>query len=126
MIDIDATAVSLALADAALVTAVSGHIYAGSAPPVGYDPKASGCVVLKSRGAPSRYDPMIEVSIQVKCYGPNAPAAWEVYKLTDAALNERSGSGVVFSLGESIGQALTEPATGRDFVLAYYRMFMRP
>ena len=125
MIDVDATAVGLALDDAALVAAVDGRIYGGDAPPDGFDP-ADGCVLIKSRGGPARYDPLIDVSIQVKCYGPTPPAAWTVYRTTYDALHEKSNEQVTFSRSEVNGQQLAEPGTGRIYILAYFRMLMRP
>ena len=115
----------LALADAALATAVDGRIYGGDAPPADYDP-AGGCVVFKSRGGPTRYDPLINASIQVKCYGPTAPVAWQIYQLTYDALHEASNGRVAFSQSETTGQQLTEPGTGRVYILAYFRMEIRP
>lgn len=125
MIDVDAEAVVLARLDAALVTAVSNRIYGGSTPPVDYDPADGGAVCLTSRGGPTRYDNLLDVSIQVKCYGPTAVSAWATYQLIYAALHEKSDSTVTFSRSEVVGQALTEPGTGRDYILAYFRMTMR-
>ena len=126
MIDVDAAAVALAQSDAALNTAVDGRIFGGDAPPRDYKPASGGCVVLKSRGGPVRDDPLIDVSIQAKCYGPTAPAAWTVYQVLYDALHETSGGQVTFSRSEISGQYLTEPGTGRAYILAYFRMFMRP
>jgi len=125
VIDVDATAVDLALSDATLAAAVNGRVYGGDAPPAGFDP-ANGCVVLKSRGGQTRYDPLIDVSIQVKCYGATAPDAWQIYQLTYDALHEAANGRVAFSQSEVTGQQLTEPSTGRTFILAYFRMMMRP
>lgn len=126
MIDVDAAAVALARLDAALVTAVSGRIYGGDTPPVAYDLASGGAVCLRSRGGPTRYDSLLDVSIQVKCYGKDAVNAWQTYQLTYDALHEKSNSQVTFSQSQIIGQALQEPGTGRDFILAYFRMMMRP
>jgi hypothetical protein len=125
MIDVDATAVGLARSDAALVTEVSDRIYGGGTPPVDYDPAYGGAVCLASRGGPTRYDNLLSVSIQAKCYGPTAVEAWETYKFIYDALHEKSNGTVTFSQSEGIGQALVEPGTGRDYVLAYFRMTMR-
>jgi hypothetical protein len=125
VIDVDAAAVALAQSHPALVTAVGGRIYGGDAPPTDYS-SAGGAVCLKSRGGPTRYDPLLTVSIQVKCYGPTATAAWQVYATTFNALHETAGGSVVFSQSETLGQQLTEPSTGRIFILAYFRMEMRP
>jgi hypothetical protein len=126
MIDVDAAAVALARLDAALVTAVGGRIYGGDAPPVEYNPAVGGAVCLRSRGGPTRYDQLLDVSIQAKCYGQTAVAAWHTYQLTYDALHEKSSSAVTFSQSQVIGQTLTEPGTGRDYILAYFRLFMRP
>jgi len=125
VIDVDAAAVALALSNQALVTAVGGRIYGGDAPPADFA-AAGGAVCLKTRGGPTRYDPLITASIQVKCYAPNAPAAWQVYAAAFSALHETAGGPVVFSQAETLGQQLTEPSTGRTFILAYFRMEMRP
>lgn len=125
LIDVDAAAVALAELNGALVTAVSGQIYAGDAPPTNWDPDTQ-CVVLKSRGGPVSYNNILDVSIQAKCYGATAVDAWQTYQLTYNALHETSSGVVTESLAEQIGQQLTEPSTGRVFVLAYFRMQMRP
>ena len=126
MLDVDAAAVALAMADSALATAVSNRIYGGSTPPVEYDPADGGAVCLRSRGGPTRYDSLLDVSIQAKCYGPTAVDAWQIYQFTYDALHEKSNSQITFSQSQIIGQALTEPGTGRNYVLAYFRMMMRP
>jgi hypothetical protein len=125
MVDVDAAAVALAMGNAALATAVSNRIYGGDAPPVDYDP-SDGAVCLKSRGGQTRYDPLINASIQVKCYGATPPAAWQIYQLTYNALHEARNGQVTFSQSEVTGQQLTEPGTGRVFILAYFRMDIRP
>jgi len=125
VIDVDAAAVALALSNQALVTVVGGRIYGGDAPPDGYQP-AGGAVCLKARGGPIRYDSLITTSVQVKCYGATPPAAWQVYQAAFAALHEARDGRVACSQAESTGQLLTEPATGRTFILAYFRMDMRP
>lgn len=125
MIDVDAAAVALARLDATLVTAVSDRIFGGDAPPVDYDPAQGGAVCLRSRGGPTRYDNLLDVSIQAKCYGPTAVAAWQTYIHTHGALHEKSSAVVAFSQSEVTGQALAEPGTGRDYILAYFRMNMR-
>ncbi|MBK8987382.1 MAG: hypothetical protein IPM39_15115 [Chloroflexi bacterium] len=125
MVDLDAAAVALALGNAVLATAVSNRIYGGDAPPAGYDP-ANGAVCIKSRGGQTRYDPLIDSSFQVKCYGATPPAAWQVYQLTYDALHEAHNGRVAFSQSEVTGQQLTEPGTGRVFILAYFRMVIRP
>ena len=122
----DAAAVALARLNSALVTAVSGRIYGGDTPPVDYNPANGGAVCLRSRGGPTRYDNLLSASFQVKCYGPTAVAAWATYQLTYAALHEKSSANVVFSRSEVTGQGITEPGTGRDIILAYFRMNMRP
>lgn len=126
MRDLDAAAVALALGDTALATAVASRIYGGDAPPKGYDPSAGGAVCLKSRGGPVRYDPIIDVSIQAKCYGPTAVDAWQTYQLTFNALHEKSNGVVAWSRSEVVGQRFTEPTTKREYVLAYFRMLVRP
>ena len=126
MIDVDAAAVALARLDSALVAGVSDRIYGGGSPPVDYDPASGGAVCLTSRGGPTRYDNLLSVSIQVKCYGKDAVDAWATYQFTYNALHEKSNGTVTFSQSEGIGQALVEPGTGRDYVLAYFRMTMRP
>ena len=125
MVDVDAAAVALAMGNAALATAVSNRIYGGDAPPVDYSP-AGGAVCIKSRGGATRYSPLINCSFQVKCYGPTAPAAWQIYQLTYDALHEAHNGRVAFSQSEVTGQQLTEPGTGRVFILAYFRMDIRP
>lgn len=126
MIDVDATAVALARLDSNLVTAVASRIYGGDTPPIEYVPSLGGAVCLRSRGGPTRNDNLLDVSIQVKCYGPTAVDAWQTYQLTYSALHEKSSSQVTFSRSQVIGQALQEPGTGRDYILAYFRMMMRP
>ena len=126
MLDVDATAVALARLDGALVTAVSGRIYGGATPPVDYDPEQGGAVCLRSRGGSTRNDNLLDVSIQVKCYGKDAVDAWQTYQLTYNALHEKSSAAVTFSQSQVIGQGLQEPGTGRDYILAYFRMHMRP
>lgn len=126
MRDVDAAAVALARADAALVAAVADRIHAGDAPPAAFDGTTQSCVVLKSRGGPVRFENILDVSIQAKCYGPTAVAAWQVYQALYAALHETYSGAVAFSVAETIGQQVTEPGTGRVFILAYFRMQVRP
>lgn len=125
MVDLDAAAVALALSNATLATAVDGRIYGGDAPPAGYDP-TDGAVCIKSRGGQTRYDPLINCSFQVKCYGSTAVDAWAVYRHTYSALHEAGDGRVAFSQSEVTGQQLTEPTTGRIYILAYFRMEIRP
>lgn len=126
MIDVDAAAVGLARLNSALVTEVSDRIYGGGTPPVDYDLAYGGAVCLTSRGGQTRYDNLLNVSIQVKCYGPTAVEAWTTYHFTYDALHEKTSRQVTFSQSESIGQALIEPGTGRNYILAYFRMTIRP
>ena len=125
MRDVDAAAVDLALADSALAAHTGSQIYAGDAPPTGWDP-ATTAVVLKSRGGTTAYSDILDVSIQAKCYGATAPAAWLTYLLTYDALHETGDGVVAESLAEQVGQQITEPSTGRIYILAYFRMQIRP
>lgn len=125
MRDPDATAVALALADSALVTLTGGQIYAGDAPPAEHDPQTA-VVCLKSRGGVPTYPDMANVSIQAKCYGATAVDAWATYQALYNALHLKSAVGVTFAQAETTGQALTEPNTGKAFVLAYFQLFIRP
>lgn len=125
MIDPDATAVSLALADSALVTLTNGQIYAGDAPPQDHNP-ATAAVCLKSRGGRPTYEDLANVSIQAKCYGATAVDAWATYVALYDALHLQSSATVTSCISETTGQALTEPSTGKRFVLAYFQMFVRP
>lgn len=128
MRDPDAAAVALALANSALVTLTGGHIYGGDAVPreVVFDESTDSAVCLKSRGGQPEYTNMATVSIQAKCYGPTHPEAWACYQTLHTALHEQSSAAVTNCLAESTGQALTEPSTGRAFVLAYFQLFIRP
>lgn len=126
MRDPDATAVALALTDAPLVAATGGRIYGGDAPPVGFNPQAETAVCLKSRGGLVTYAELVEASIQAKCYGPTPPEAWDTYQALHAALQGASSGAVTYALAETTGQQLTEPSTGRVFILAYYKLFIRP
>lgn len=124
MVDLDAAARNLAASSSELSTAVNGRIWAGTTVPPGYDPASGGAVLLTNRGAPTRYDNILETSVQVRCYGSDGPDAWATYQLTHAALHERSGAGVRWSVAEQVGQLVTEPVSDRHYILAFYRMFI--
>ncbi|MCB8988083.1 MAG: hypothetical protein H6661_10090 [Ardenticatenaceae bacterium] len=125
MVDLDAAAVALALSNATLATAVANRIYGGDAPPAGYDP-TDGAVCIKSRGGQTRYDPLINCSFQVSATldGPSTPGRFIDIPTAHAPRGRRFA--VAFSQSEVTGQQLTEPTTGRIYILAYFRMEIRP
>lgn len=124
MVDLDAAARDLAAMDSNLVLAANGRLWAGTVIPSGYDPANGPAVLLASRGAPARYDNVLETSVQVRCYAADAPAAWDTYSLVHAALHQRSGGSVRWSVSEQVGQLVQEPVTDRTYILAFYRMFV--
>lgn len=104
-------------------------IYAGvTYPPAGYDPEADGpAVAFRVRGGNTTEErDHLVPSVQFKVYGNGPLEAWQTYQDLATALTAPAHSHVVWAdIDGGLGQPLTEPETGWDFVLVFYRIHIR-
>lgn len=115
------------LLDADLVGLVGNRVYAGrDVPPVGYAPGDGPCVTFRVRGGEPDYDDaLLNPSVQFKCYAPDEPSSYEVYRALYDHLHNGQAAGIAHAESEVLGQLLEEPETDWHFVLAYFRVMLR-
>ncbi len=124
MIDVDEAALDFLLADGTVTTAVGDRAWAQSVPIEDYDPEDGGAVCINQRSSIIRYTTLIEASVQLRAYGADGAAAWDVYKIAHAAMHEQGSAVVKWAALEQLVGLLEEPGTRRHYILSYFTMIM--
>ena len=124
MIDVDKAIRTTLLASTGITGKVGNRIYCPNLPP-GYSPENTAIEYSVRGGRDFMYVPLVQPSIQIKCWGPTMEDAREVYGVLHSYLKDiRRHQGSDFTLMgcqmETFGQDLIDIATGWYNVLSFW------
>lgn len=109
------------------VAAVAGdRVWAETELPEVYEIEDGPAVLLNVRGGEVSYsDSILNVSVQVQCYGQTQRDAWRMFQALYDGLHGRSGAQVKRVRMDVMGQLVREPDTQFYFVISFWTFWLQ-